>query len=137
MTEAYLSAEAAAGRTILLFFQALDERRYGDQCALMEDTGTWLRQGKLLHGPDEIHAAMGQRPADIHTAHLVANLDVQISSAGADASFLMQVFAHHGSAAGEMPPPALSQIARYSVALVRDGSEWRIRSIRSIVLFKA
>lgn len=130
-------AELEIERVLYRFFQALDERRYDDQVTQVAENGTWLRQGKLLTGPDEIRSAMEERPVDFHTAHLISNLIVEPAGSEALATFVSSVLAHRGEVPeGEHPPVTLAQVARYDCTFTKNGAAWRIQSLRSAVLFK-
>jgi hypothetical protein len=131
-------AEIAIGHALHDFFQALDERRYDDQVGHLTPAGTWLRQGKLLTGPDEMRAALEERPADFHTAHVISNLVARPAAGEARATFLATVFAHRGDRPkGGHLPVTPAQIARYQAILVEELAGWRIRSLESTILFKA
>lgn len=130
-------AELAIERALHNFFWALDERRYDDQVAHVAPAGTWLRQGQLLTGPGEIRAALDQRPADFHTAHLISNLVAKPLDGHAQVTFLATVFAHRGAKPqGQLPPVTPAQIARYEATFVETGAAWLLQSLRSTVLFK-
>lgn len=138
MTENDRYAHVEIGQLLSRFFQALDEQRYDDQVALVADGGTWLRQGKLLTGPDGIRSAMIERPVDFHTVHLISNLIVDQSGTEAGATFVGTAMAHQGEIPeGEPAPVSIAQVARYHATFVDTGKGWRIQSLRSGLLFKA
>lgn len=59
---------------VMLFFRHLDERHYDALAALLAPDAVWHRQGKVLKGPAEVHAALKQRSATMKIAHIITNL---------------------------------------------------------------
>lgn len=71
-------------QAVMRFFAALDAGDIAAVSACMAEDGVWHRQGQALRGPDQVLAALKQRPAGRVTAHLVNNLviDLDPSAAG-------------------------------------------------------
>lgn len=59
---------------VLLFFRYLDEQQYDALVALLAPDAVWHRQGKVLQGPSEVHAALMQRSPTMKIAHIITNL---------------------------------------------------------------
>lgn len=59
---------------ILLFFRYLDEQQYEALVALLAPDAVWHRQGKVLQGPSQVHAALMQRSLTMKIAHIITNL---------------------------------------------------------------
>jgi hypothetical protein len=55
------------------FYWCLDEFRYQDMLEMMREDCVWHRQGKVLKGRDQVHAALNERPASQRIRHLITN----------------------------------------------------------------
>ncbi|GAA5232267.1 DUF4440 domain-containing protein [Verticiella sediminum] len=117
---------------VLDFFHALDRRDHAGAAALFAPAGTWLRQGRLLTGPDEALAALDARPANRSTCHLVSNMRIrQTSETQWLATYYLTAFealAGDDGAAGE---PRLAAILECTDVLDCQDGSWRIADKRS------
>lgn len=122
------------------FFAGLDASDYDAVAAGMAPDGVWHRQGKALRGPEQVRAALAERPAGRVTAHLVQNLVVDLEDErSATVRYLSLVYRHDGGTEGGGPAP-LGQplsIAAYSDRMRRDGDRWLVVERRSRRVFGA
>lgn len=61
---------------VMRFFRHLDDRNYEALCGLLAPDSLWWRQGKVLCGPADAHAALLQRSGTLRIAHIMTNLVV-------------------------------------------------------------
>ena len=104
----------------------------------MAPEGVWHRQGRALRGPDEVLAAVRQRPPGRVTAHLVQNLVVDLMNEDeATARYLSLVYRHDGPAGADEPAPlsAPLSISAGNDRLRRANGEWLVVERRSRRLF--
>ncbi|MCW8084177.1 nuclear transport factor 2 family protein [Sabulicella glaciei] len=121
------------------FYAALDASDYAGVAASMAPEGSWHRQGKMLTGPDEVRAALAERPAGRVTAHLVQNLVVDLADErSATLRYMTLVYRHDGE--GGTGPAPLSQplsISAHVDRLRREGDRWLAVERRSRRIFAA
>ena len=125
-------------QAILRFYSALDRSDYDSLAAAMAPEGVWHRQGRALRGPDEVLAAVRQRPPGRVTAHLVQNLVVDLMNEDeATARYLSLVYRHDGPAGADEPAPlsAPLSISAGNDRLRRANGEWLVVERRSRRLF--
>ena len=94
-------------QAVMRFYGALDAGDIAGVASWIAPEGVWHRQGQVLRGPAEVLAALQQRPAGRVTAHLVNNLVIDLDEASgvATARYMLMVFRHDRSQAGEGAVP--------------------------------
>jgi ketosteroid isomerase-like protein len=131
------AVEHDAGRAVVSFFNHLDACEYDKLCALMAPDGVWHRQGKALHGPAEVMAAMQARPAGVITQHTVTNLVVDVADADhAAAAMYLLVFSHTGGAPAPAPLELPSLVGVYRAKMINTAAGWRIAEMTSQPRFR-
>ncbi|VCU68250.1 SnoaL-like domain protein [Pigmentiphaga humi] len=117
-------------QTIHRFYAALDASDFDTVAACMTGDGYWPRQGRELRGPEQVRAALADRPIGRTTAHLVQNLVVDVQGPGdAIARFMTLVYRVDlpAAAAGPAPLPAPLSISAHEEHLRRSGDgQWLI-----------
>ncbi len=136
------STRAAAQRdvedVIFRFFLHLDEQEYDELSGLMAPTGTWLRNGALLKGPEGVREAMRSRPAGFTTRHLITNIVVDIEGEDhAEATYYMTVFVHSGEArpSGPVKMDVPMHVSVFRQKFVRIPQGWRIAELSGTATF--
>ncbi|HUA25045.1 MAG TPA: nuclear transport factor 2 family protein [Steroidobacteraceae bacterium] len=88
-----------ATQLIHRLFRALDEKDDALAGSFFADEGTWHRQGRLLTGPPEVVAALGQRDPSRNTIHVISNM--QVANAGDGALICTYYLTAYISSGGE------------------------------------
>lgn len=118
-----------AAAQVLNFFEALDQRRHGDVAKLMASDGTWHRQGRTLTGPDEVAAALATRDPARQTAHIVTNLQAELTGSGrARVRFYLLAYESRTDGGTQDAAPRLVAIRFCTDELVHGESCWRFAS---------
>ncbi|MCX4160008.1 MULTISPECIES: hypothetical protein [Paraburkholderia] len=68
--------------TLTQFFLHLDRSNYAALLALTHAHFRWHRQGKMLDGHDDVHAALNQRAVTQRVAHVITNVAVEDEQPG-------------------------------------------------------
>ena len=76
-------SELGCRDVVIRAIRALDSRDYDGMAQAFAEDGVWLRGGETLVGPQAVRAALDQRPADLETQHVVANMIIDDASEGA------------------------------------------------------
>jgi len=95
-----------AAQLVHRLFRALDEKDDALVGSFFANEGTWHRQGRLLTGPPEVVAALGQRDPSRNTIHVISNMHV---TSAADGALVCTYYltAHIGSGGEAMAPAAI------------------------------
>lgn len=123
---------------IFRFFLHLDEQEYDQLAQLMAPTGTWLRNGALLKGPEGVREAMRSRPAGFTTRHLITNVIVDVADDDhADATYYMTVFVHAGDAkpTGPVKMDVPMHVSVFRQRFMRAPEGWRIAELHGTATF--
>lgn len=117
---------------VMLFFRHLDERHYDALVALLTSDAAWHRQGKVLKGPAEVHAALMQRSATMKIAHIITNL--AFDECGPESCTMrgyMLVVRHQpsGELRGPSPLKGIESIRNMRVKMTRDTDRWLITEL--------
>lgn len=62
------------------FYACLDSRDYAGVLGCFAEEGEWFRRGSSVRGTAAITKALANRPANFHTAHVVTNVRVHLTS---------------------------------------------------------
>ena len=119
---------------VMLFFRYLDECKYDALVALLAPDARWHRQGKVLEGPAQVHAALKQRSPTMKIAHVITNLasdeyDAQRCSIQA----YMLVVRHEPGrqVAGPVPLNGIESIRRLQIGMVQHAGHWMIARLNA------
>lgn len=124
-----ISAKWACEQLIYRFYWCLDDQLYDDLAGLFSETGTWVRLGKELTGPQQILDAMKERTNWI-TAHLVTNLHISMKSpTEANSSQYVTLYRHEDWNVADGPAPVVLPlgILRHRDHLVCINGEWKFQ----------
>ncbi|WP_255368674.1 nuclear transport factor 2 family protein [Polaromonas sp. OV174] len=120
-------SEHPAVSLVIAFFSALDRRDHAFAAGLLAPQGTWLRQGKILTGPAEAHAALDARPVNRATCHLVTNVRLESKDeAHVAVTYYLTAFEAITDNAGTSAEPRLAAILECQDQLVYAGDIWHI-----------
>ena len=111
-----------------------DEDRF---VGIFTEDGAWIRPKASLQGHEALRAFMRQRPRAPVVRHVSTNALVDVT--GPDTArgiSYATVYRHDGDAAGEAPLAGPESIVEYHDEFVRTPAGWRIRSRRSISIFR-
>jgi hypothetical protein len=120
------------------FFTRLDERDYAGMQELVSPDLSWLRQGKLLRGRDDLMRALQARSPTYVIRHIVSNAVFDAQSVDrAEGGFYLTVVRYDDGRPVEGPAPlagiALVSVYKARFALLAEG--WRIAALSSTVAF--
>ena len=94
----------ACQQCVVRLFQLLDARSYEDIVQILDPGAVWRPPGAILHGHEEIRAALHLRPAQRATRHVVANfLVTHDDGALVRASCSLMTYAMESSDTGVLP----------------------------------
>lgn len=117
---------------VMLFFRHLDERHYDALAALLAPHAVWHRQGKVLKGPAEVHAALMQRSATMKIAHIITNLafdESEPESCRMRAYMLVVRHEPSGEFSGPSPLKGIESIRNMHVKMTRVADQWLITEL--------
>ncbi len=117
---------------VMLFFRHLDERHYDALAALLAPDAVWHRQGKVLKGPAEVHAALKQRSATMKIAHIITNLafdEYEPECCKMRAYMLVVRHEASGELGGPSPLKGIESIRNMHVKMKRDADRWLITEL--------
>ncbi len=86
-----------------------------------------------------VRAAMAERPKGARTRHVVSNMVTTLKGdAEAEIDFYMTVFSHQGEADAPLPAPmnVPNSVGLTRATLRREGSQWKITSLKSTATFQ-
>ena len=118
---------------VILFFRHLDERRYDALVTLLAADAVWHRQGKVLNGPREVHAALMQRSATMKIAHIITNLvfDEYETERCTLRGYMLVVRHEPGGELGRPSPlEGIESIRDMHVKMHRDADRWFITELK-------
>lgn len=119
---------------VMLFFRYLDERNYDALVALLAPDAIWHRQGKMLNGPAEVHAALTQRSTTMTIVHIITNLAFdEYETERCTMRGYMLVVRHESSEAlsGPSPLKRIESIRNMHVKMKREADRWFITELNS------
>ena len=124
MPESCASAEDVVHLTQRLhaFFSHLDERRHEALVAMFLPDGRWLRQGRWCEGRAAIADALLARPATMRVRHIVSN--VQVTGTGAGAAQVDAYMTAYRQLQGQAP--SLFTVSTVSNAFRLVAGEWML-----------
>jgi len=119
---------------VMLFFRYLDECKYDALVALLAPDARWHRQGQVLEGPAQVHAALARRSPTMKIAHVITNL----ASDDSDAQHLsmqayMLVVRHEPGrqVAGPVLLNGIESIRRLQIGMVQHAGRWMISRLNA------
>lgn len=114
-------------------FLSLDGRDYEALAACFTPDGAWTRQGKTLHGHDDIKAALVTgRPATLTTIHVLTNVSIDSQTADrAQVRFYLTVYRHDASAPPPYPVPKPAVVGLCKAEFGQARGQWLIAQLHT------
>lgn len=129
----FVPIAAACGQLAQTFAYGVDRGDIESVVALFTADATFERRGEVLHGQDQIRAALNQRSRSVLTRHLCSPCCVEVLSPDQARGITYFQFHRHewpagAPAEGEVAPLGAAQaIGEYHDEFVRTADGWRIR----------
>jgi pimeloyl-ACP methyl ester carboxylesterase len=122
------------------FYELYDQADYDALVGLFTPEGSWYRANELLQGPEQMLAALQQRPGQRRSLHAVNNLQVLPSSAThIELRFWLTVFRSDEPAARDQPvsiaSPAMLLSGRADVVMQAGQPRFAHQSLQREFLF--
>ena len=118
---------------VLRFFRYLDERQYSALTALLSPQAVWHRQGRILAGPAQVHAALMQRSPTMRIVHLISNLMAdELDAQHCTMRCYMLVVRHEPGrdVSGPVPLDGIENIRTMAIRLERADTQWLITELK-------
>jgi len=128
---------SACERLAIGSYSLMDHGNYAECAAQFATSGIWVRGGKPFTGPDEILAALEQRPPNQLSRHIVTNIivrPVDAESAEATALFVPLRGAKEDAGLAQLEPPMT--VGDLHFEFVREAGQWRIAKLTPQSVFK-
>lgn len=132
------AAEWLCQKSLVQFFNGLDDRRFDEMLSKLAPDGVWVRQGVELKGRAGVSTVLAERSATVVSRHIVTNATFEVSGDTAAGEALVTVY-HHDDKTGSLPArlDAPRAILGFKTALRLYPEGWLIERLSSTRLFVA
>jgi hypothetical protein len=132
------AAEWLCQKSLMQFFNGLDDRRFDDMLARLAPDGVWVRQGVELKGRAGVSAVLVERSATVVSRHIVTNVAIQVTGDTASGEAVVTVY-HHDDKTGALPAKldAARSILGFKISFRLHPDGWLIERLGSTRLFAA